>query len=221
MSAGLTAVPVGVDLADLRAGAHACGATVNDALLWAWGRAFRRADAASGGPGERTVISVPVTVPGSAFGNRVGALRVTAVEQDGPAGEQLAAFASRTRAAKRRIRPWTWALAPAGVLVLSRLGLLPTVLHRQRLISTVATHAPGPPEPLRVIGAPVLATVPLVPVVGNVTTAVAATSIGGRLDAAVVCSPESAPLARTLADDLEGGLREVAAIGSLVVARGG
>ncbi|GIG23563.1 diacylglycerol O-acyltransferase [Cellulomonas chitinilytica] len=210
VTAGLTAVPVSVDLTDLRAGARTCGATVNDALLWAWGRAFRRAGGAAGG---RVVLSVPVTVPGSAFGNQVGALRVAVPAERGPAAAQLAALAARTRAAKRHVRPWAWSLAPAGVLVMRRLGLLPMMLRRQRLISTVVTHAPGPPDPLRVLGVPVVATVPLVPVVGNVTTAVAAVSVGGRLDAAVVCSPESAGRARALADDLRDGLREIAALG--------
>ncbi|MBO9556001.1 WS/DGAT domain-containing protein [Cellulomonas sp.] len=212
VTAGLTAAPVSVDVADLRAGARTCGATVNDALLWAWGRAFRRADAAAGGPGERVVVSVPVTVPGSRFGNRVGALRVPVPDGRGSAAEQLAALAARTRDAKRHVRPWTWALAPAGVLVVRRLGLLPAMLRRQRLISTVVTHAPGPPDAMHVLGVPVVATVPLVPVVGNVTTAVAAVSVGGRLDAAVVCSPESAGLAHVLADDLRDGLAEVAAL---------
>ena len=213
VTAGLTAVPVSVDVDDLRAGAHACGATVNDALLWAWGRAFRRADSARGGHGERVVISVPVTVPGSRFGNDVGALRVAVTAPEGSPAERLAELARHTRHVKRHIRPWTWPVAATGAVLVRRLGLLPTMLRRQRLISTVVTYAPGPPEPLRVLGTPVVGVVPLVPVVGNVTTIVAATSIGDRLYAAVVCSPESADLACSLADDLAAGLRDVASLG--------
>lgn len=214
VTAGLTAVPVDVDVDDLRSGAHACGATVNDALLWAWGRAFRRAHSARGGHGGRFVISVPVTSPGSRFGNDVGSLRVAVPEPDRPAAERLAELACHTRHVKRHIRPWTWAPAAAGAVLVRRLGLLPTVLRRQRLISTVVTYAPGPSEPLRVLGTSVVAVVPLVPVVGNVTALVAATSVGGRLYATVVCSPESADQARSLADDLAAGLRDIAAIGA-------
>lgn len=211
ITGGTTAVALQVDAAAVRAGAHACGATVNDALLWAWARAYHRADRARGGPGEQVVLSVPVTVPGPRFGNHMGTMRVAApagVLDDATTG--LAALAARTRTAKRRVRPWTWPLAPLGVRLVTRLGLLPSVLRRQRLISTVVTHAPGPAGPVRLVGAPLLATVPLVPLVGNVTTCVAALSIAGRVDAAVLCSPESADLVHALADDLRDGLRQVA-----------
>ncbi|AEE47231.1 wax ester/triacylglycerol synthase domain-containing protein [Cellulomonas fimi] len=221
VTGGIAAAPVSVDAAAVRAGARTCGATVNDALLWAWARAYRRADLARGGPGERVVLSVPVTVPGSRFGNHVGTLRVavpaldepggaTALDDDAAAG--LAALAARTRHAKRRVRPWAWPLAPLGVLALRRLGVLPSILRRQRLISTVVTHAPGPPAPVRFLGLPLVATVPLVPVVGNVTTCAVALSVDGRLDVAVVCSPESADLVDALARDLRAGLDDVAAL---------
>ena len=213
MTAGLTAVPVSTDLDALRAGAHACGATVNDALLWAWGCAFRHAEAMRGGARGRVVISVPVTVPGAGFGNEVGSLRVPVTDQAGSPRAQLAAFAADTRRIKRRVRPWTWPVAASGAVLVGGFRLLPSMLRRQRLISTVATYAPGPPAPLRVLGTPVVATVPLVPVVGNVTALVAATSLGGRLDAAVVCSPESADLAHSLADDLAARLRDIASLG--------
>ncbi|NKY41626.1 WS/DGAT domain-containing protein, partial [Cellulomonas septica] len=101
-------------------------------------------------------------------------------------------------------------LAPLGARLVARLGLLPRFLHRQRVISTVVTHAPGPPGPVRLVGVPLVATVPLVPLVGNVTTCVAALSISGRLDVAVLCAPESADLVQALADDLRDGLRQVA-----------
>lgn len=212
VTGGVTAVSVTVDRAAVRAGARTCGATVNDALLWAWARAFGSADLARAGPGERIVISVPVTVQGAGFGHHVGALRIAVPEGDGDPAETLAALAARTRRAKSRIRPWTWPLAPVGVCVAARLGLLPLVLHHQRLISTVVTHAPGPEAPVRMLGAPLVGTVPLVPLVGNVTTCAVAVSLGGRLDVAVVCSPESADLADTLARDLRTGLDEIAAL---------
>ena len=65
---------------------------------------------------------------------------------------------------------------------------------------------------MRLVGAPLLWTVPLVPPVGNVTTCAVAVSLGGRLDVAVVCSPESADLADALARDLHAGLDEIAAL---------
>ncbi|MDQ0374709.1 wax ester/triacylglycerol synthase domain-containing protein [Cellulomonas humilata] len=212
VTAGVTAVSVTVDRAAVRAGARTCGATVNDALLWAWARAFGRADLAREGPGERVVVSVPVTVPGSRFGNHVGALRIAVPGGESIAAETLAVLAARTHHAKSRIRPWTWPLAPFGACVAARLGLMPVLLRRQRLLSTVVTHATGPPAPVRLVGAPLLWTVPLVPPVGNVTTCAVAVSLGGRLDVAVVCSPESADLADTLARDLHAGLDEIAAL---------
>jgi hypothetical protein len=221
VTGGVTAVSVTVDRGAVRAGARTCGATVNDALLWAWARAFERADLARGGTGQRVVVSVPVTVPGSRFGNRLGALRIAVPGRDSDAADALRVLAARTRRAKSRVRPWTWPLAPFGAYVLARLGLLPVFLRRQRLLSTVVTHAPGPPGLVRVVGVPLLWTVPLVPLVGNVTTCAVAVSLGGRLDVAVVCSPESADLAGSLAQDLHAGLDEIAALatGSSVHAR--
>ncbi|KQS96949.1 wax ester/triacylglycerol synthase domain-containing protein [Cellulomonas sp. Leaf395] len=212
VTGGVTAVSVTVDRAAVRAGARTCGATVNDALLWAWARAFGRADLARGGPGERVVVSVPATVPRSRFGNHVGTLRIAVPSNESDDAEALAVLAARTRRAKSRIRPWTWPLAPFGACVAARLGLLPVVLRRQRLLSTVVTHATGPSAPVQVVGAPLLWTVPLVPLVGNVTTCAVAVSLGGRLDVAVVCSPESADLADALAQDLQAGLDEIAAL---------
>ena len=141
----VTAVFVTVDRAAVRAGPRTCGATVNDALLWAWARAFARADLARAGPGERVVVSVPATAPGSRFGNHLGALRIAVPGGDSNAAETLAVPAAWMRHAGSRIRPWTWPLAPFGACVAARLGLLPVVLRRQRLLSTVVTHAPGPP----------------------------------------------------------------------------
>jgi hypothetical protein len=207
---GVTAVSVTVDRAAVRAGARTCGATVNDALLWAWARAFVRADLARAGPGERVVVSVPVTVPGAEFGNQVSALRIAAPRGTSDPATALAELAARTRHAKSRIRPWAWRLAPLSACVTARLGLLPVVLRRQRLISTVVTHARGPAAPLRLVGVPLVRTVPLVPLVGNVTTCAVAVSLGGRLDVAVVCSPESADLADRLARDLREGLDQIA-----------
>ncbi|MFC4613612.1 WS/DGAT domain-containing protein [Cellulomonas algicola] len=211
VTSGTVAVPVSVEAAAVRAGARTCEATVNDALLWAWARAYHRADLARGGPGEQVALSVPATLPGTRFGNHLGTLRV-AVPADllGDPADGLARLAARTRSAKRRLRPWAWPLAPFGARLVARLGLLPWFLRRQRLISTVVTHAPGPPGPVRLVDVPLVATAPLVPLVGNVTTCVAALSISGRLDAAVLCAPESADLVQTLADDLRDGLRQVA-----------
>lgn len=211
ITAGTVAAAVSVDAAAVRAGARTCDATVNDALLWAWARAYHRADLARGGPGEQVAVSVPVTLTGTRFGNHLGTLRIAApADVLAEPADGLVRLAARTRAAKRRVRPWAWPLAPFGARMIRRLHLLPRFLRGQRLISTVVTHAPGPPGPVRLLGVPLVGTVPLVPLVGNVTTCVAALSISGRLDAAVLCAPESADLVHALADDLRDGLRQVA-----------
>ena len=69
--------------------------------------------------------------------------------------------------------------------------------------------------PRRGVRASYVRTVPLVPLVGNVTTCAVAVSLGGRLDVAVVCSPESADLADALARDLHAGLDEIAALSTV------
>lgn len=76
VSAGYVLRTVEVDLAALHAGAHSCGATVNDGLLWAWVRALHLRLAAVGLAGAPVIVSCMVTVSSDAIENRVGAIRI-------------------------------------------------------------------------------------------------------------------------------------------------
>jgi diacylglycerol O-acyltransferase len=215
VTAGYALRVVEVDLAAVRAGAHSCGATVNDALLWAWGGALHRRLAAAGVVGARVVVSCPVTVPSDAIENRVGAVRFAVPPPGASVARDLAALARDTRRRKRRVTGSTWWLTAQVFRAVGALGGYRRFVDRQRSITTLLTNMRGPVEPLRVLDRRVTRVVPLATLVGNVTVLAAALSCGGQLVVTIMCSPESAASADGLADDLRDGLAAVAGLSEL------
>ncbi|WP_407343109.1 wax ester/triacylglycerol synthase domain-containing protein [Pengzhenrongella phosphoraccumulans] len=203
---------VDVGLGPLRAGARTCGATVNDALLWAWGRVMHRQLAAQGLAGAPVEVSVTVTVPSAAIENRVGAVRF-AVPVPGPSvARDLTALAADSRRRKRLISGSTWWLTAQGFRVIGALGLYRRFVDRQRSITTLLTNMRGPVDPLVVLGRPVTRAIPLATLVGNVAVATAALSCGGRMVVTIMCAPQTAAWADVLATDLRDGLAAVAGL---------
>lgn len=212
VTAGYVLRTVEVDLAALRAGAHSCGATVNDALLWAWGGALHRQLAAAGLAGAPVAVSCTVTAPSDAIENRVGAVRFAVPAPGSSVAEDLAALAGDTRRRKRRITGSTWWLAAQGFRAVGALGAYRRFVERQRSITTLVTNMRGPVELLRVLGRRVTRAVPMATLVGNVTVVIAALSCGGQLVVTVMCAPETAASADVLAADLRDGLAAVAGL---------
>ncbi|RYV52319.1 wax ester/triacylglycerol synthase domain-containing protein [Pengzhenrongella frigida] len=214
VTAGYAVRVVDVELAGLRAGARACGATVNDALLWAWGAALHRWLAAAGDVGVPLVVSCTVTVPSRAIENRVGAVRIPVPAPGESVAADLAALAVDTRRRKRLVSGSTWWLTAQGFRAIGALGLYRRFVDHQRSISTLLTNMRGPDEPLRVLGRQVTRAVPVSTLVGNVAAATAALSCGGRVVVTVMCSPELADAVDVLAADLGTGLDAVARLAS-------
>jgi hypothetical protein len=214
VTAGYVLRTVDVDLAVLRAGAHACGATVNDALLWAWGRAVHRRLAAAGLAQAPMVVACMVTMPSEAIENRVGAVRIAVAPPGDSVTADLAALACVTRRCKRRITGSSWWLIAQMFRVLGALGVYRRFVERQHSITTLLTNLRGPIEPLWVLGRRVTRAVPVATLVGNVTTALAALSCGGDLVVTVMCAPETAASVDALAADLAAGLAAVAGLGT-------
>jgi len=212
VTAGYVLRTVEVDLDALRAGAHSCGATVNDALLWAWGRALHRRLAAVGLAGAPVVVSCMVTVSSDAIENRVGAVRFAVPAPGDAVAEDLAALAGNTRRRKRRITGSTWWLTAQVFRAVGALGVYRRLVDRQRSITTLLTNMRGPVEPLWVLGRQVTRAVPVATLVGNVTAAAAALSCGGQMVVTVMCAPETASFADALTADLGEGLAAVAGL---------
>ncbi len=210
VTAGCVLRTVEVDLVALHAGGRSAGATVNDALLWAWSRAYGRRLEAIGLGGSPVVVACLVTVPSEVVRNRVGVVRIAVGVPSGSVAGDLAVLAAVTRQAKGRITGSSWWLLAQVSRALGSLGLYRRVADRQRWFATSLTNLRGPVESSPVLGRRVIRAVPVVALLGNVTAGAAALSYGGRLVVTVVCSPQSAHLIGALAGDLAVGLAAVA-----------
>ncbi len=212
VTAGYTVDVVDVDLAGLRMGAHECGATINDALLWAWGAALHNQLATDGHSGVPVVISCTVTAPSSAVENRVGAVRFNVPKPGLSVADDLSTLAAYTRRHKRLITGSTWWLTSQLFRGIAALGMYRWFVERQHSITSLLTNMRGPSEPFRVLGRTVQRAVPLPTLVGNVTVLAAALSCGGRLVVTIMCAPQAADIADELAADFTAGLASVSAL---------
>jgi len=212
VTAGYTVHIVDVDLAGLREGAHECGATINDALLWAWGAALHNQLATDGHGGAPVVISCTVTVPSTAVENRVGAVRFHVPAPGLSVADDLSALAAYTRRRKRLISGSTWWLTSQLFRGVAALGLYRRFVERQHSITSLLTNMRGPAEPFQVLGLTVRRVVPLPTLVGNVTVLAAALSCGERLVVTIMCAPQATAIADDLAADLAAGLASVSAL---------
>ena len=184
VTAGYAVRAVDVDLPGVHDGARRSGATVNDALLWAWGRALHRRLDAADLQDLPVVVSFTVSAASQAVQNRVGAVRVRVPAPGRSVLVDRRELGADTMWRKRWTTGSSWWLTAQVFRLLGALGL-----NRR----------------------PVRRAVPLTTLVGNVITMLAALSYGDRMVATVVCSPESAHLLDLLTVDLAEGFAEVAA----------
>ena len=203
-------------VADLRRVAHARGATINDLVLTAVAGALHALVLARGEPVERFVLSVPMSsrteASADALGNEVGVVPLE-LPGAGPWPDRLVAIASATRAAKARPRAATGAVINPMFRTLAALHLFHRFIDHQHLVHTFTTNVRGPDEPLRFLGAPLTAAVPLAVVTGNVTVSFAALSYAGTLAVTVIADPEACPDLDALARLLQTQLDEITADG--------
>lgn len=198
-----------VDLARIRAAAHARGATVNDAVLTAIGGALHRLLELRGERADRFVVSVPFSARRQAgagdLGNRSGVIPL-AIPGVGDPAARLGAVAELTRAAKRAPPGASTALLGPLFRLLARAGLYQRFIERQRLIHTFVTKLRGPEEPLAMFGCPITSIIPLGVATGNVTVAFAVLSYAGTLAVTIIADPDAVPdlpaLRQALADEL-------------------
>ncbi|HEX6360344.1 wax ester/triacylglycerol synthase domain-containing protein [Actinophytocola sp.] len=172
--------------------AHAHDATVGDVVLAAIGGGLRDLLLARGEPVENLAprAFVPVALrrerPG---GNRTGAMFVPLPIGVADPARRLRLIAEETAVRRRMSHPAADALMPSAVL---QRGFLRRMAH-QSWANTYLANVPGPREPLRIAGAPVLALFPLVPLVGNVTLGVGALSYIDQFNLTVVADPDACP----------------------------
>jgi WS/DGAT/MGAT family acyltransferase len=123
---------------------------------------------------------------GNHFGSYVVPLPV---DEPDPAARLRALRAALTEAKRTQqvsgvtgVRAWT-----------ARIPVLRRVMARQRVIQVMETYLPGPPRPIRLLGAPVLGIVPLAPLGRNVGLTLVAGSYAGCLTLALRTDPDCYP----------------------------
>ncbi|HEU4978426.1 MAG TPA: wax ester/triacylglycerol synthase family O-acyltransferase [Solirubrobacteraceae bacterium] len=198
-------------LEGLREAGRRHGATVNDVLLAAATVALRRALRRRGERTRALKALVPVDIgerEQGALGNRIS---FVAVEL--PVGERdlvrvLRTVRGRTRAAK------SGGEAALGAGLAQAAELLPAAgrravaraAARAASFNAVVSNVPGPSVALELLGRPLLAAYPAVPLLDGHALAIGALSYGGRLHAGILADAEIVPDAVEIARDLEQAL---------------
>ena len=199
-----------IGLTALGAGAHAAGATVNDALLVAVVAAAKAALLARGEAVPETLsTSVPVALPERGdSGNAVGVMLVQLPTREADLAERLGHVAALTRTAKHDARS-----RGTFELTRTRIGarLFMRLARHQRLIVMFVSNVPGPRHPLALAGARLERLWPVTAIQGNVRLGVTAISYDGALRCAVHCDAEVLDAA-VLAAALHSELARIAAL---------
>jgi diacylglycerol O-acyltransferase len=201
---------VHVDLAALRAGARAQGATVNDVVVTAVTGALVALLARRGEAVQELVVSMPVSRrearDAGALGNETGVVpvRVPAVPDRERRLAALVEARARVRAAGRGSSATV--LTPA-FRALAGVGAFQVFIDHQRLVHTFVTNVRGPAQRLAIAGAPVGLVVPLALNPGNVAVSFDVLSYAGRLGVTLVCDPVLVPESGWLAGRVAAELR--------------
>ena len=200
-----------VGLAELRQGAKAVGATLNDVLLAA---VVEAADAMLRTMGEPVpavlTASVPVALPDrGGSGNAVGVMVVglpTGIDDPAARAIHIARITSGAKHAARA----------AGTFELTRsrgtTRLFGALARHQRMVAFFVTNVRGPTDQLSLAGAPLVAAWPVTPIQGNVRLGVSAFSYAGRLSCAAHLDADALDQA-AFVRALDTELRHIAALG--------
>lgn len=202
---------VRVPLATVRAAAHCCGATANDAILVAVASALNRVLRAGEEPLDAVVIGVPVSghAPGEpARGNMVSPLLV-AVPATGDHAERLRSTANWVRAHKAAAQgPPPIALLGWLFRPLAALGAYRWYMNHQHRMHTLVSHVRGPSEPITFAGCQIRSAIPMgVGADGNMTVYFEVLTYAGTVTITAIADPVRFPdldvLAQAVSDALD------------------
>jgi diacylglycerol O-acyltransferase len=200
------------ELDEVRAVAHAHGATVNDVLLGLVAGGLRALLRSRGEPDDVVVrVYVPVTLRaadqrGSARGNLISQMVVPLpLGMPSPEG-RLERIAAET--ARRKARP----RLSLGVMFANRLvGGIVLALLRRNPVNVETADVPGPVQPMYFAGARVLEVFPLLNLIGNVPLGIGALSYAGRLGVMAVADRDAVPDLDVLTEGVREELRGLTA----------
>lgn len=172
-----------LDLAAMKAVAHAHGGKVNDVVLTLWAGGLRnllisRGEAVAG---VEPTVGMAVSTRSAAdatIDNQVGTVVLPLPVGEADPGHRLDLLVETTGRAKAQQR----AAAIMGALVsLAATPLGRHLMLRQRATSVLATNVTGPPVPLYVLGSPILDILPIIDLEGNIGLTICAFSYAGRM----------------------------------------
>jgi WS/DGAT/MGAT family acyltransferase len=203
----------GCALEDLKAIKTGLGGTINDVVLAATAGALRRWLHAHGGvPEEPLVASCPVSVHDTSTDdsmNKVSSMFVSLPVQLADPVERFAAIRESTRGAKElhgalgaeTIMQLAETAPPALANLGARLYSSSRLADRHRPIqSLVVSNVPGPPIPLYCLGARVVATYPMGPLIEGSGLNLTVLSNTGNMDIGVMACRELVPDLQDIAD---------------------
>jgi WS/DGAT/MGAT family acyltransferase len=199
----------GVPFDAVRAAGRAHGATVNDVLLAATAIALRSALRRRGERREAVRALVPVSVrasgDGAALGNRISFMPIELPVGEPDPHRALALVAARTSAAKAGDD--TTALDALGRAADALPGPGRRLIARGALralpFTLVVSNVPGPPVALSLLGRPLRAVHPMVPLLHGHALTIGAVSYDGRLHLGLAADAEVVDDAVAIARDLE------------------
>jgi diacylglycerol O-acyltransferase / wax synthase len=194
--------------------AHAHGAKVNDVVLTAVAEGLRELMRSRGEPADELVLRamVPVSLhqeqTGQARGNLDGMIVVPLPLAEPDPIRLLHLVAAETAERKNRAHPQAMS---TGIFRLTAARRAVTWLSsRQRRFSLLVTNVPGPPVPLYLAGAPLLAAFPVVPLIGNQTLNVGVLSYAGQLNLTAVADGDACPDVNVFAHGVRSALEKLA-----------
>ncbi len=206
-------------LDDFLAMRGAAGCKVNDVVLAVITGALRRYVRGRGVPPDgrtiRALVPVSVRRPDEqlTLGNRVSAIFADLPLDVADPIARLERIARGMRRSKERGDPraFDMVLGAAGALPTALAPFVTRLTMMRPLVHTVCTNVPGPRDPRTILGRPVLAIHPIVPLAVGIGLGFAILSYGGTLSICATADAELVPDAERVAAALDASADELAA----------
>ena len=200
-----------LDLPAVRGVARSAGARINDVVLAVYSEGLRDLLISRGEPGDRLVLrtSLPVSLrPGhraEGLGNRVSLIVLPLPLGEAAMRRRLELIADAGEKARAR-RPVP---IQAAFGSLAATPLTQRLIARQRLVNVFSTNVAGPPYPVYLLGARILAILPIVQVAGNVGISLCSITYAGSAYLVVTADAASFSDIDVLMGGMERGWHEL------------
>jgi diacylglycerol O-acyltransferase / wax synthase len=202
-------------LGDLRIVKRAYGTTVNDVMLAAVAGGMRSYLIRRGEEPVALRAMVPVSVrdPGDVLGNHISFVLADLPCHEPEALDRLYHVHATMSARKRDGEPEgaDLALKAAGHTPGVIQNAISRLLASPRTFNLVVSNIPGPAEPMYMLGCPLEATYPVVPLADRHALSVGMTTVRDRACFGVYADREAAPGAEVLARDIDEAIAELVA----------